>query len=113
MKQVGIVILISVAASAAAPVAHARAGTLSFETSKSVAQFGGCFVGMQDRAAHAWAFVPKGNGGTFSNVGAREAQGLYYLAISDRGSVRQLRLEAASASSPLDRNIARAVDQCV
>jgi threonine aldolase len=113
MKQVGIVTLISVAASAAAPVAHARADAVTLETNKTVAQFGGCFVGTQDRAARAWAFVPKDDGGTFSNAGARGAQGFYYLAISDRGPIRQVRLEAASASSPLDRNIARAVDQCI
>lgn len=113
MKQVGIVTLISVAASTAAPVAHARADAVTLETGKTLAQFGGCFVGSQDRAARAWAFIPKGDGGTFSNVGARGAQGLYYLAISDRGPVREVRLEAASSASPLDRNIARAVDQCI
>jgi len=113
MNQVGIVTLISVAALAAAPVADARADAVTFETSKTVAEFGGCFVGAQDRAARPWAFVPKGDGGTFSNVGAHGARGLYYLAISDRGAVRQVRLEAASASSPLDRAIARAVDQCI
>ncbi|MGN6059490.1 MAG: hypothetical protein ACTHOI_13020 [Sphingomicrobium sp.] len=113
MKQVGIVTLISVAASAAAPVAHARAEAATLATSKTVEQFGDCFVATQDLAARPWAFVPKGDGGTFSNVGARGAQGLYYLAITDRGPVRQLRLEAASESSPLDRNIARAVNQCI
>jgi hypothetical protein len=113
MKQVGIVTLISVAASAAAPVSTAARDSVSFETSKTVAQFGGCFVDAQDRASSAWSFVPKGDGGTFSNFGAKGASAPYFLAISDRGTVRQLRLETASAGSKLDRNIANAVGRCV
>jgi hypothetical protein len=111
MKQIGIVTLVSVAASAAAPVAHAPRA--SFETGKTVAQFSGCFIGAQDRASRAWSFVPKGDGGTFSNVGANGAGGLYYLAVSDRGAVRELRLEPASAGSAVDPSAARAVDQCI
>jgi threonine aldolase len=113
MKQVGIVTLISVAASAAAPVSHSARDAVTLQTSKTVEQFGGCFVHAQDRAVRAWSYVPKGDGGTFSNVGATGAEGLYYLAVSDRGAVRQLRLEAAAPGSTLDRNIARAVDQCI
>jgi hypothetical protein len=113
MKQIGIVTLISVAASAAAPVAHATRDTVMLETSKTVAQFGGCFVQLQDRAARAWAFIPKGDGGTFSNLGARDAREPYFLAVSDRGAVRQLRLEPASAGTPVERDVAKAVDQCI
>ena len=112
MKQVGIVTLISVAASAAAPVANRAADGATFETSKSVAQFGGCFVEAQDRAARAWSFIPKGDGGTFSNLGAKGASAPYFLAVSDRGTVRQVRLEPA-AGAQLDRNIAKAVGQCI
>jgi hypothetical protein len=113
MKQIGIVTLVSVAASAAAPIAHAPGNAARFETSKTVAEFGGCFVRLEDRASRAWSYVPKEHGGTFSNIGASRARGLYYLAVSDRGAVRELRLEPASAGTAVDRGTARAVDQCV
>ena len=113
MKQVGIVILISVAASAAAPVSHAAHDAVTLETSKTVAEFGGCFVDSQEHAARAWAFVPKGDGGTFSNLGARDARAPYFLAVSDRGAVRQLRLEPASAGTGVDGDVAKAIDQCI
>ena len=112
MKQVGIVTLVSVAASAAAPVSYRAVDRATFETSKSVAQFGGCFVEAQDRAARAWSFVPKGDGGTFSNLGARGASAPYFLAVAARGTVRQVRLELV-VGAQLDRNIAKAVDQCI
>jgi len=113
MKQVGIVTLISVAASAAAPVSHAARDAVTLETSKTVAEFGGCFVQAQDRAARAWAFIPKADGGTFSNLGARPARVPYFLAVSDRGAVRQLRLEPASAGTAVDGEVAKAIDQCI
>ena len=110
MKQLGIVTLISVAASAAAPVTHARPGAATFATAKSVEQFGGCFVPAQDRARRAWSYVPRENGGTFSNLGARGARGLYFLAVSDRGATREIRLEAAGHADPA---VSQAIDQCV
>jgi hypothetical protein len=112
MKQVGILTLVSVIASAAAPAAPAPSSGAAIATSKSVAQFGGCFVEAQDRAALAWSYVPKADGGTFSNVGARGATSLYFLAVSDRGRTREIRLEAASPGSAVDSRVARAVNQC-
>ena len=109
MKQIGIVTLISVAASAAAPITNASSVASTFSTGKSVEQFGGCFVAAQDRAGRAWSFVPKGDGGTFSNAGARGARGLYYLAVSDRGAARELRLETPAAVDPA---VKKAIDRC-
>jgi hypothetical protein len=112
MKQVGLITLVSVIASAAAPAAPARQGA-SVATSKSVAQFGGCFVAAQERASLAWSYVPKPHGGTFSNVGATGVARPYFLAVSDRGPKRVIRLEPANASAPVDPRVASAVDQCV
>lgn len=112
MKQIGIVTLLSVIASAAAPVAP-RAHGAPLVTAKSVAQFGGCFVGAQDRASLAWSFVPKPHGGTFSNLGAKGARNPYFLAIADRGPTRVVRLDAASANMVVDRRVAQAVNQCI
>jgi hypothetical protein len=114
MKQFGLVTLISVMASAAAPVSSVRGERdASFSTARSVEQFGGCFVNAQDRARRAWSFVPKGNGGTFSNAGAHGVRNPYFLSLSDRGSTREIRLERASAGAAFDPRIAQAVDQCI
>lgn len=113
MKQVGIVTLVSVAAAAAAPAPRAPQSPATFATAKSVEQFGGCFVDAQDRAGSAWSYVPRSDGGTFSNAGARGVAQPYYLAVYDRGSTRQLRLEAAGAGSPFDARVVKAVDQCI
>lgn len=110
MKQIGIVTLITVAASAAAPVSNVPAATASFATGKSVEQFGSCFVDAQHRAGRPWSFVPKSDGGTFSNARGRNALGLYFLAVADRGPTRDIRLESASSVDP---TVKRAIDQCV
>lgn len=112
MKQVGIVILLSVIASAAAPAATPRQTGMTLLTQKSLDQFGSCFVQAQDRVDAAWSFVPKADGGTFSNVGASGARAYYFLAVSDRGMSRQVRLEPAEASLSLDARVVRAVNQC-
>ena len=113
MKHFGIVTLVSVAASAAAPGSNAGHAAVTRETSRTVEQFGGCFVDAQERAALAWSYVPQSRGGTFSNFGARGARAHYFLAVLDTGSVRRLRLETPSASSSIDPRVARAVDQCI
>ncbi len=113
MKQVGIVVLVSVAASAAAPVPRAPHKPGVIETGKSVEQFGGCFVDAQDRASLPWSYVPQSRGGTFSNFGAKGVRFPYFLAVLDHGSARQIRLETAHAGSPVDPRVSRAVDQCI
>jgi len=112
MKHFNIVTLVSVIVSAAASCSHAHAaGTRA--TSKTVEQFAGCFAAAQERAAMAWSFVPQSWGGTFSNLGAKGARPPYFLAVLDRGSARQIRLESANAGANLDPRVARAVDQCI
>ena len=113
MKQVGIFALISVVASAAAPAPHASQKAVTLETSKTVEQFSGCFVNAQDRASLAWSYVPQSRGGTFSNFGAKGARVPYFLAVLDRGSTRQVRLDTASAGSNVDPRVAGAVNQCI
>jgi len=69
MRDIGIVTLMSVAATAAAPVLPA-ARSAPLVTTKSTEQFAGCFASVQERRSAAWWFVPNGKGGTFSNLGA-------------------------------------------
>jgi len=112
MKHFGIVTLVSVIVSAAAPCSHAHAAETR-ATTKTVEQFAGCFVAAQDHFAMAWSYVPQTRGGTFSNVGATGARPAYFLAVLDRGSARQIRLESAKAGAGTDPRVARAVDQCI
>ena len=59
----------------------------------------------------AWSFVPKADGGTFSNLGARGAQSLFPGRVGPRNG-RHVRLEPAEAGLPLDARVVRAVNQC-
>ena len=129
MKDIGIVALFSVIVSAAAPSApevransfarHSKPAALSslpdnpakvFTTARSAAQFDSCFTNVQDQSALPWSYVPKRNGGTFSNLGPRPIASAYFLVVSDRGTRREVRLEGNGA-----REIAvnRAVSQCI
>lgn len=87
-------------------------GSVARTTTKPADQFVACFVAGQDRAAQPWSFVPReSGGGTFSNVGAKGVTSPYFLRVADRGSRRDIRLEATEASS--GESLLRAVDRCV
>lgn len=110
MKDIGIVALLSVITSAAAPSWPAHQPAKSFVTAKSTDEFGSCFANTQDQGALPWWYVPKDDGGTFSNLGSRTMRSAYFLVISDRGSKREVWLEGNGASEPA---INRAVVQCI
>ena len=117
MKEIGIGILLSVMVSAAAPIAakhsaatpsHQENAAASFTTAKSTEQFASCFGNTQDHLRQAWWFVPKEDGGTFSNLGAKNVAAAYFVVVSDRGARRQVRLEGDGANA-----VNRAVLQCI
>jgi len=108
MRDIGIVTLLSVAATAAAPVLPAAVHA-PLVTAKSAEEFAGCFARTQDARSAAWAFVPKRGGGTFSNLGAAGVRIPYFLIITDRGGQRELRLENAAAGT----TAAKGVSQCI
>ena len=98
----------------ASPAAAAQLGSTDARvTSKPVDKFVSCFVAGQQRASLPWWFVPKNHGGTISNLGANDGRSAYFLAVSDLGSRREVALTMASATTPLDRAVVRAVDQCI
>jgi hypothetical protein len=113
MKDIGIITLLSVIISAAAPSSpgtppHNSAKT--FTTAKSADEFASCFAGTQDRDALPWSYVRKADGATFSNLGSRTIASAYFVVVSDRGSSREVRLEG-NGSSEIPVN--QAVNQCV
>ena len=97
MRGLGIVTLLSVAATAGAPE-PAKAAQLA--TTKSSAAFIDCFAKSQDRRSAGWWFVPKTEGGIFSNLGAPRIGKPYFLVINDRGQTREILLEDAPSGSP-------------
>ena len=121
MKDIGIFTLLTVIVSAAAPAspAYNRAAPFAaqeyspaklFVTAKSTDQFASCFTNSQDSGGLPWWFVPKNNGGTFSNLGSRTTASAYFVVVSDRGSSREVRLEGNGAP---EIGVDRAVSRCV
>jgi hypothetical protein len=107
MRSLGLMTMLSVAATAAAPNAP-RHDPAHITTMQSVQAFADCFATSQDRRSAAWWFVPRESGGTFSNAGAAGVVKPYFLVISDRGTRREIRLDNVTAASPA----ARGVSQC-
>ena len=110
MKDIGIVTLLSVIVSAAAPTSPDYKAAASVITAKSTDQFASCFAGTQDEGGLPWWYVPKRGGGTFSNLGSRTVQSAYFVTVSDRDSAREIRLEGNGAG---EAPVARAVSQCI
>lgn len=108
MKAYGIATFISVIAVAAAPSPQ-PAADVSFATMKSTQEFADCFSKIQDRHAVPWWFVPRTDGGTFSNAGAPGVGKPYLLLISNRSGRREILLQHASPDGPE----AQAVNQCI
>jgi hypothetical protein len=112
MKRTLFALLACLSVSAASAPAPAGLGRVERSTAKPADQFVACFVAGQDRASQPWSFVPRENGGgTLSNAGARGVTDPYFLRVADRGSKRDIRLEATNASS--GETLLRAVDRCV
>ena len=108
MKEIGLITLLGVAATAAAPNPQAYRAAV-YSTPKSTDDFAGCFVRSQDRSGKAWAFVPREHGGLFSNAGAKAVANPYFLVIDDRGQHREIRIQQAS----LDGGLRGEVNQCL
>lgn len=108
MREIGIVTLLSVAVTAAAPGPQAYRPAV-YVTPKSTQDFASCFARSQDRHGAAWWFVPRDHGGTFSNLGARNSAATYFLVINDRGTKREIALDqrnpAAAAREALNECI--------
>jgi hypothetical protein len=106
MRSLGIVTLLSVAATAAAPPPAKWAPLV---TGKSSAAFVRCFARSQSQRSAAWWFAPKTNGGTFSNLGAPSVGKAYFLVVSDDGGARNILIEDVSPGSPQFEG----VNQCI
>ena len=77
------------------------------KSAKRFVDFNACFAQAQDRAGRAWAFMPGGKGGTFTDSGASGGAATYWLQVRGVGLETRLRL-FADAASP----IAQFLEQC-
>ena len=108
MKEIGIVTLLSVAVTAAAPGPRAYRPAV-YVTPKSTQDFASCFARTQERRGAAWWFVPRDHGGTLSNLGAKDGAAPYFIVVSDRGKRREISLDPRHAGAgPRD-----ALNECI
>ncbi|MEA3059482.1 MAG: hypothetical protein QOE50_894, partial [Sphingomonadales bacterium] len=108
MREIGIVTLLSVAVTAAAPGPQAYRPSV-YVTPKSTLDFATCFARTQDQRGAAWWFVPRDKGGTFSNLGAKSGAATYFVVINDRGTRREIALDQRSPAS----GAREALNQCI
>jgi len=88
-----------------------EAPILRASTSKSLNDFGQCFVRTQEQQSHAWAFVPTPTGGTFTNAGANGVTAPYWIRVSETRPLNVVRLFAARGPDEAGR-LVEAVNRC-
>ena len=108
MREIGLVTLLSVAVTAAAPGPQAYRPAV-YVTPKSTQDFASCFARTQDRRGAAWSFIPRDKGGRFSNFGSKSGAATYFIVINDRGGRREIEIEPVAPSG--DQR--EAVNQCI
>ena len=108
MREIGIVTLLSVAVTAAAPGPQAYRPAV-YVTPKSTQDFARCFASSQDKRGAAWWFVPRDHGGTISNLGSKSGAATYFVVINDRGARREIALDQRSP----DGNQRQAINECI
>ena len=108
MKELGLITLLSVAVTAAAPGSQAYRPAI-YQTPKSTQDFANCFARTQERRSIPWWFVPKDHGGTFSNIGGKAAGKQYFLVINDRGPRREIQLTQVAGEGVQERGVSECI----
>ena len=108
MKEIGIVTLLSVAVTAAAPGPNAYRPSV-YVTPRSTQDFASCFTRSEERRGAAWWFVPRDHGGTLSNLGTKSSAATYFVVVNDRGARREISLDQHGPNS----SVREALNQCI
>lgn len=103
--MLGVLILLAVAPS------NAAMPLLDASSSRPPAEFNACFVRAQDSSGKAWAYLPAGQGGTFTDSGAHGTPATYWLQVHGTSGPTHVRLFTAEEGSPSPQ-ITKAVEQC-
>jgi hypothetical protein len=104
-------IAVTLAAAPAVAATPAASGAHVAATGKSLDAFARCFVQTQERASRPWWFVPKADGGTFSNFGSKDAQGTYFARLQE--TERQVNVELDASAPLIGATIRAAIDRCI
>ena len=108
MREIGIVTILSVAVTAAAPGPRAYRPAV-YVTPKTTQDFASCFTRKEEKRGAAWWYVPRENGGTISNLGAKSGAATYFVVINDRGTKREIALDQRSPGD----GPRKALNQCI
>jgi hypothetical protein len=109
MREFGIVALLSVIATAAAPTPPSPR-VERYLTAKSTSDFASCYEKVQGPRSANWAYVASRRGGAaFSNFGEPGVRQPYFIQISDRGVRREVALQGAAPGGAE----AKGVRQCL
>lgn len=108
MDKVGIVTLLSVVVTAAAPGPQAYRPSV-YVTPKTTQDFAQCFARSQDKRGAAWSFAPGDHGGTISNLGAKTDAATYFIVVRDRGAKREIALDQRGP----DAGAREALNECI
>ena len=99
MRDFGIVALLSVIATAAAPVVPSPK-IENYVTKKSASEFADCYARSQGKSSAAWVYVPnERGGGAFSNLAEPGVRQPYFILISDQGAMREVILQGVTPES--------------
>ena len=109
MREIGIVTLLSVAVTAAAPGPQAYRPSV-YVTPKSTQDFASCFARVEDRrGARLVVRSAQITGEPSPTLAARMARATYFIAIDDRGGRREIALDQRAA----DAAPRKALNQCI
>jgi len=108
MRDFGIVALLSVVATAAAPTVPSSS-VESYVTGKSTQQFADCYRRTQARDGESLWYVADRRQVALSNLGAPAVRQPYFIEIRDRGTLREILLRGAASGG----REAQGVSQCV
>lgn len=105
MRDFGIVALLSVIATAAAPTAPASS-IQTYATSKSTQQFADCYRTHEWEGSRLW-YAADRRRTALSNLGTTVVRQPYFIEIRDRGTLREILLRGAALGGPEAQGVSR------
>lgn len=78
-------------------------------SARPLPEFNACFAETQDRSGRPWAYMPSASGGTFTDSGAFDGAGSYWLQVRRVGAGTKARL--FTVGGPANYSV-QAVEQC-
>ncbi|MBA3526275.1 MAG: hypothetical protein H0T82_05070 [Sphingomonas sp.] len=93
-------------------VPTADAPLIAGSTSKSMHEFGSCFVSIQEAQSRPSWFVPHERGGRISNEGTQGVRNPYQIRFTEADGRTRIEAFIAHRGDAQDRSIADAIKRC-